>query len=671
MGLKTDCTLRLAGGILIAMSKILLITRDAQLKKTMRAVGREEGWDLTISDEFPPAEVPSGRFDLLVVDVRPDPSGTFDFNVGLSVMIKKDVPVEPDRFLAMGHYEDAVGRMNTYLHGGSGYLRIHLYGVLSDARLAQTVRDGVGEVLSLPPYRQADFHDAFPNREFYRSVLESMVLPLVVLSTDGRIKVMNLCSLSLFDYPTQMVIDQDWSMLVAPMDRGARTKEALLRFTGGYFNEYRLHLVNRRGYVFPALITSSRVFPLGGEPSNPYIILCINDLTSLEELQRQLATYQRVESVERVVAGMTHEFSNLLTAIFGHAELMVDDLPEGSELRDSAEVIRRECERAQDLTGRLLGLSSSRQFMPEPISCNELVLSTKKLMQHSMGDGVWIGTELTAEGDVVEGDANQLHQVLVNLCLNARDAIKGDGTITLRTSVRDFTPDDCRGHEDWTPGIFVEIAVSDTGCGMAREIADRALEPFFTTKPSKLGSGLGLTVVRGIVRSHNGQLAVESVPEEGTTVRIWLPQSDKKVDTEDAEPVSIANEGEEAEGKGVLVIDDEQSVVVYVQRVLERNGYRVYPVTDSGIAMEILERYRDKLSLIILDLTMPGMTGRELLQDIRGRGDDIPIILSTGFAHGGIDDEMVGMVQGFLKKPYRPQKLVDQVREVLASARSE
>jgi signal transduction histidine kinase/CheY-like chemotaxis protein len=453
-----------------------------------------------------------------------------------------------------------------------------------------------------------------------------------------------------------------------------KAKEALLRFTGGYFNESRLHLVDRYGQEFPAQITSSRVFPPQGEPSDPYIILSINDLTALEDLQRQLTAYQRVESVERVVAGMTHEFSNLLTAIFGHAELLVEDLPAGSDLRDSAEVICRECERAQDLTSRLLGLSSSRQFMPEPISSNELVLATKKLMQHSLGDKIRLETDLAADGDVVEGDPGQLNQVLVNLCLNARDAVEGEGTITLRTSVKDFTPDDCRGHEDWTPGIFVEISVSDTGCGMTREVADRVLEPFFTTKPSGIGSGLGLTVVRGIVRSHNGQMAINSVPNQGTTVYIWLPQSDRKIQAtvEEVGPVAVEQEEvDELDREGVLVVDDEQSVVVYVQRVLQRNGYRVYPVTDPNVAMDVLERNRDRISLVILDLTMPGTTGRDLLQAIRGRGDDIAIILSTGFAHGGIDNEMVEMVQGFLKKPYRPQDLVDHVQEVLDSAKAD
>jgi CheY-like chemotaxis protein len=337
-------------------------------------------------------------------------------------------------------------------------------------------------------------------------------------------------------------------------------------------------------------------------------------------------------------------------------------------------VICRECERAQDLTSRLLGLSSSRQFLPEPISSNELVLSTKKLMQHSLGDKVRIETDLAADGDVIEGDPSQLNQVLVNLCLNARDAIEGGGTIALRTSVKDFTPDDCRGHEDWTPGIFVEITVSDTGCGMTREVADRVMEPFFTTKPSGIGSGLGLTVVRGIVRSHNGQMAIDSAPGEGTTVHVWLPQSDRKVQPRAGKAPEIPAEAEAADEfdrEGVLVIDDEQSVVVYVQRVLQRNGYRVYPVTNPGAALDVLDQNRDRISLIVLDLTMPGTTGRDLLQAIRGRGDDIAIILSTGFAHGGIDNEMVEMVQGFLKKPYRPQDLVDQVREVLDSAKAE
>ena len=664
--------------MLTPMSRILLLSSDDYLPRVIKQLSREQRWKLSTHAELPPPHGTAERFDLVILDARPIPNGTLTFSSVSQFMIGSQVPIRADRVLTLAYYEDLVGRMTTFVNGGSAYFRIHPYGNPPDPNLAVKLTEAIRNALELPPYRRLDFHAAFPDRDFYREAIESLQVPVLILTSEGIIKLMNLRALACFNYTTQFVIDQDWEMLVAPADRAKRARDVLVRISGGHFYESTLRLVDRHGKEFPALITSSRVFSTA-QPDELLIILAIHDLTELEELQRQLTMFQKIESAERVVSGMTHEFNNALTAILGHAELLAEDLPEGTELHQSAEVIRRECMRAQELTGRLLGLSSSRQYVPGPVACRDVVRNTQALLRHALGKGIKVETDLLASGDVVISEASQLQQVLVNLCLNARDAMSDRGVITIRTTVREVTPEECRLHQDWAPGIFVELAVRDTGCGMSPDVLDRVFEPFFTTKPVGTGSGLGLSVVRGIARTHGGHVAIESSPGRGTTVMVRLPQSEppRSPRPEPETPLEAQGEVEAGPsehatpvnaGRGILVVDDDRAVLTYAQKVLERAGYQVRVATNGRLALDQLEGHRDELSLVILDLIMPGTTGRDVLQRIRQRDANIPIIICTAFAPGGLDDDLVEQVHGFLKKPYRPRDLVDQVAEVLGAA---
>jgi two-component system, cell cycle sensor histidine kinase and response regulator CckA len=648
------------------MSRILLLSEDRALSEIVGEVCRKCGWELAVLPTIPPDGSPEQQFDLVALDVRSASTHGCSFASIRPITLDRTAPIRAGRVLALGHYEILVGRMTTFVSGGSAYLRVHPLSQVPDPKLPGKLEDAFRDVLALPVYAPVDFHDSFPNREFYREVFESIQIPIVILNSDGVIRLMNLRALARFNYKTQMVINQPWLMLVAPSDRRKRAEDFLVRISSGYFYEGTLRCVDRRGNEFPGLITSSRVFSPIPE-TDLLIILAIHDLTEMEELQRQVTTFQKMESVERVVAGMTHEFNNMLTAILGHAELLTQDLPPETDVHESARIIRQEAERARDLTGRLLGLSSTRQFVPGRVSCNDAVRETQILLRHSFGEAVKIEVDLMDSGDIVEGDANQLRQVLVNLCLNARDAMDGKGLISIRTSLCEVTPEECGLHQDWTPGIFVEICVRDTGCGMDPKVLPRVFEPFFTTKPDGAGTGLGLSIVRGIVRTHGGHIAIESTPGQGTSVMVRLPQREIP-----AEPVETTLQPvgpmESPAGRGacVLVVDDDRAVLAYAQKALKRAGYQVRLATHGLLALDMFEHHRNEVALIVLDLTMPGTTGRDVLQSIRGIDARVPIILCTGFAHGGVDDDLVSQVQGFLKKPYRPQDLVEQVSEVLA-----
>lgn len=650
------------------MVRVLLMTVERDLAEAAREVARAQGLSLTVLSEAPSPEGPTPFYDVVIIDPRPYPGTPFSFDMGTRIMLQRSSPIQAGRVLFVGSWEKNVGRMNSFVCGGSGYLRIHPPGGPAHYQLHDTLANGIGDVLAMPLYEPIDFHDAFPNREFYRQVFESMQVPVLILTTDGMIKLMNLRALACFDYPTHMVINRSWKMLIADDEPDLRSLEVLKQINMWYYYECSLRFRDRSGRTFPALMTSSRVYP-GVEESYPHIVLTITDITETEELQRQINILQRMESVERVVAGMTHEFNNLLTAIMGHAELLVEDLPARSEVSASARVIRRESERARQLTQRLLGLSRHRQFLPVPLSCNQLVRELVTLMKPSMGERITLTSRLTDENDTVRGDMGLLQQVLVNLCLNARDAIAGQGQITIDTSVRELTGAECRYHLGRSPGMYVEICVRDTGAGMTPEIVDRVFEPFFTTKEAGAGSGLGLSVVHGIVRNHGGHVDIESTPGKGTNVYVLLPQIE-------AAPVAVAAEdvqvpaSEELKGtEGILLVDDERNIVMYGQRVLSRLGYRVYPATSAELAREAFARHRDELALIILDLSMPETSGSELLAEFRRSDTTIPIVVATGFAPGGLDDDLVEQVQGFIKKPFTPRDLLEQVREVIDGAR--
>lgn len=652
------------------MTRVLLLTVDEGLADVVRGICRQRSFEYVVLPGLPSAKTPKDYFDLVLVDARPAPTSTLSFNTIPPITLEKTAPLEAGRVLAISHYGTLVGRMTGYVSGASGYCRIHPFGISCDPALSEQLTEAILDGLSLPEYRRVDFHDAFPDRDFYRQVFESIQIPIVLITSEGIIKLMNLRALARFNYFTQMVINQSWLMLVAPQDRGKRAEDFLVRISGGYFYEGTLRCVDRAGKEFPGLITSSRVFaPTHG--SDMLIILAIHDLTEMEELQRQVTTFQKMESMERVVAGLTHEFNNMLTAILGHAEMLTQDLPRGTDLYDSARVICQEAERAREMTARLLGLSSSRQFVPGRVSCNQVVRETQALLRHSLGDAVRIETCLMESGDAVDGDASQLRQVLVNLCLNARDAMNGKGVITIRTSLREVTPEECGPHQDWTPGMFVEICVQDQGCGIAPDIIGRVFEPFFTTKQDGAGTGLGLSVVRGIVRTHGGHVTIESKVGQGTSVRVRLPQREAQ-----AEEADRADENPPAAvpcGKGacVLIVDDDRAVLTYAQKALQRAGYKVRMATHGLLALEIFEHYRDEIELIMLDLTMPGTAGRDILKSLRKMDARVPIVICTGFAHGGMDDDLLSQVQGFIKKPFRPNDLIEQVAEVLQAAREE
>lgn len=382
-------------------------------------------------------------------------------------------------------------------------------------------------------------------------------------------------------------------------------------------------------------------------------------------LQAQMFQAQKLESLGVLAGGIAHDFNNFLMSILGNTEMALINLPDDSSARKSIEKARQVSQRAAELTKQMLAYSGKGKFVIENIDLSDLVENTMQLLAVSIGKKVELKYKLAPNLPQVEADATQLRQVVMNLVINASEAI-GDrpGTLTVTTGLMDCDRADLNNAElgsELPEGAYVYIEFSDTGCGMDEETKARIFDPFFTTKFT--GRGLGLAAVLGIIRGHKGALKITSRVGEGTTFRVLLPKSDKYV-----EPKQVAEEKDtEWKGSGtVLVIDDEDTVVFVTQAMLEEIGFSVMSATDGPEGIELYRRHSDEIRTVLLDLTMPRMSGEEVLRELKKIRSDARVILNSGYNEEEIAEKFSGEgFAGFLHKPYTMGRLTEKLREVI------
>lgn len=382
-------------------------------------------------------------------------------------------------------------------------------------------------------------------------------------------------------------------------------------------------------------------------------------------LQAQMLNAQKLESLGVLAGGIAHDFNNILMSIMGNTEMALINLQKHSAARKSMEKVRESVQRAAELTKQMLAYSGKGKFVVENIDLSELVKDTMELLNVSIGKNVEVKYNLALNLPQVEGDATQMRQILMNLVINASDAI-GDreGTVSLTTGSldcdREYLNDSELG-KDLPEGTYVYMEISDTGSGMDDETKARIFDPFFTTKFT--GRGLGLAAVLGIVRGHKGALKIESRVGAGTTFRVLLPKSDKYVELR---PVA-EKEDNRWKGSGTaLVIDDEDTVVFVTQAMLEEIGFSVLTATDGPKGIELYRDHADEISVVLLDLTMPRMNGEEVFRELKKIRDDVRVILNSGY---NVEEISVKFrdegFAGFLHKPYTMPRLTEKLREVL------
>jgi signal transduction histidine kinase/CheY-like chemotaxis protein len=381
-----------------------------------------------------------------------------------------------------------------------------------------------------------------------------------------------------------------------------------------------------------------------------------------EKLQAQLFQAQKMESIGTLAGGIAHDFNNLLTVILGYSDLLLIRKDERDPAYADVAKINLAARNGADLVKRILTFSRKSEISPRPVNLNHEIEQAKKLLTRTIPKMIEIKLKLSDKLATVNADPTQMEQVLMNLAVNARDAMPDGGELTIETENATLDKEYCGMHLGVKPGDYVLMSVSDTGHGIGKETLNHIFEPFFTTKGIGQGTGLGLAVVFGIVEQHGGHITCYSELGQGTTFRIYLPVIQNETKAETPTDMPVLPRGTET----ILLVDDEEMITDVGKRILERSGYSVLTAADGKKALKLYRKEREKISLVILDLLMPEMGGNECLQALRKIDPQVKVLVASGFAaEGRTKDAIETGAKGSVRKPYDMRQFLQAVREVL------
>lgn len=382
-----------------------------------------------------------------------------------------------------------------------------------------------------------------------------------------------------------------------------------------------------------------------------------------EKLKAQLRQAQRMEAIGTLAGGIAHDFNNILAAIMGYSEMVLDEIPEGSPARDDMEQVLSAAQRAKELVKQILTFSRQVDSLQRrPVELRVIVGEALKLMRAALPTTIELRKDISRSSGVILGDPTQIHQVIVNLCTNAAHAMRAHGGV-LEVRLEDLNLDsEMPGfYQDLGPGAYIRLTVGDTGHGMDAATIERIFDPYFTTKKTGEGTGLGLAVVHGIVKRHKGVITLQSEPGKGTVFDIYFPRIEIRKEKEDHRSVPLPLGSER-----ILFVDDEQPLVAMAERMLRQLGYHVVPMANSSDALELFKSQPDGFDLVIADYTMPHMTGADLATKILKIRPEIPIILCTGFSESINEKEAIAMgIREFVMKPLDRRGIAEAIRRVM------
>ncbi|MCF8027838.1 MAG: response regulator [Desulfobacteraceae bacterium] len=407
----------------------------------------------------------------------------------------------------------------------------------------------------------------------------------------------------------------------------------------------------------------------GENQADSRILMCVEETQQLQQaakerkkLEERLRQSQKLEAVGKLSGGIAHEFNNLLQIINGYADLMADELPQDHQARACLNEISTAGSRAADLVRHLLAFSRKQVMQMKDMEVNELIERTISMLRSLIGEKIEIDFIPGRHVGRVRVDAAHIQQVLLNLCLNAKDAMPEGGTVTIESENVLINGQYCRTHQWAEPGRFALISVTDTGCGMDTQTTARSFEPFFSTKPKEKNNGLGLSTAYGIICQHQGMINVYSEPGRGTMFKIYLPVTERR-----ATEVEVNLQGRVRGGtETILVAEDDEMVCDLMQTVLSRAGYNVFCAGDGETAIELFTQNRDKIDLAVLDVVMPTKDGRQVHDAIKAFNPDTRVLFSSGYSGNAIHTNFV-LHEGMqlLQKPFSTDELLRKVRALL------
>jgi len=478
------------------------------------------------------------------------------------------------------------------------------------------------------------------------------------VAQDGRIHYANDAAAQMLGYRTDEICAltvSEFAPLFTPERFAAHFRD---HFPSG---KTRVETTMRRkdGTEFPAEIAIS-YRELDDQRTSCAVV---RDLTERKRLEAELQQAQKMEIVGRLTGGVAHDFNNLLTAILGYSELVLEQVRDDPDLTADIGEIRIAGERAGRLTRQLLGFSRKHVLSPRVLDLNQVVRDFCPMAARVIGDDIRIDAVAVTSLDQVKLDPGQVEQVLMNLLINARDAMPRGGRVTIATANVELDAEFAQLHPGATSGPHVALSVSDEGSGMPPDVLARAIEPFFTTKPQGKGTGLGLSTVFDIVRESGGCLVIDSALGKGTTVTSYFPRVDASVESEALRPQpDRLSTGVET----ILLVEDDAAVRQLARRVLKNHGYTVLPAPDGSQALELESDHAGDIHLLLTDVLMPGLSGPDLAQRLVRRRAGMKVLYISGFLHQmAVASRLVGRQSAFLQKPFTPQMLTLTVRDLL------
>jgi PAS domain S-box-containing protein len=500
----------------------------------------------------------------------------------------------------------------------------------------------------------------------YRAAFEEAGVGIAEVDLEGRILRANRALGEMLGMADSALAGRSVVGLLHPDDREAdvRAGEAVLRGNAPVARRETRWLRADGGAVWTS-VTSALVHSADG--SGDHLVSVVEDVTERRALQAQLAHDQRMESIGRLAGGIAHDFNNLLTAIGGYVDLALQGLPESEPLAQDLREVERAAERGSELTRQLLTFARRQVVEPRAVDVDELVRSVSRLLARLLGERIELELDLDAEPDPVVADPGQLEQVIINLAVNARDAMPAGGRLTLRTRTVELDGAWAERHAGCVPGRYTRLSVEDTGAGMDAETLSQIFEPFFTTKDSGRGTGLGLATSYGIVRQAGGEIEAFSEAGAGTTIQVHLPIRPPTAAVRPPEPRSRAAAVQRGEGRLVLVVDDEPQVRALMERALRRQGFEVLGAGNAEEGERLFREHPRPIDLLVTDVILPGRGGLDLAGTLRRLRPELPVLYVSGYAESQVEHTtLLAEGDAFLPKPFTASELTARAAELLA-----
>ena len=631
--------------------RVILVDDDLGMRETLADVLRVKGYHVEAAASGRDAlkQLAADPFDVAVVDIKlPDISG-----LGLLEEIKRTSPRTEVVFVT------AFASVATATQAVNGAAFAYVTKPFEMDQLLATLRRAAEKVEMAEARRVAD--DALrESEERFRATFEQAAVGIAHIGEDGAFIRVNQRLCDIYGFTREEMLGRTFKELVDPEDLDDILELRRRMFANKipmYTAEVRCR--HKNGATVWVGVTASAVRDGTGEPK--YSIGAIQDITERKRLEQELLHSQRMEGVGQLAGGIAHDFNNLLTVISGRSELLLDQLDAADPIRRELDLIYKTTGRAAALTRQLLAFSRKQVFQSKVLDLNELVQGATALLKRIIGEHVELVFIPAAGLGRVRVDPSQLEQVVVNLAVNARDAMPDGGKLTIGTANTALDERYAREHVGVHPGPYVQLTVSDTGVGMDAATRARIFEPFFTTKGPGKGTGLGLSTVYGIVKQSGGHIRVYSEPGRGTTLKVYLPQTDRERET-----VPDPGAGMPAGTETILVVEDEAEVRALAHEILEGLGYTVVVASTATDALLIAQRQVGLIDLLLTDVVMPRMSGRALAETLGEMRPEMKVLFMSGYTddaiirHGVLEEGVA-----FLEKPFTAAALARKVRAVL------